>query len=117
MIGYCVGCLERIRWWQKKDLHGRPWHFRCFASWEKGYRTAQSFAQKENALHGYKGPWDLYGERAFMQYKTICKGTIRAVSDFAPMGTFAKNLRCVYCGGRIQDPGTPCSCFHPGKLP
>jgi hypothetical protein len=55
-------------WWQKKDVHGRPWHFRCFASWETGYRTAQRFAQEENALHGYKGPWDLYGDRMLNQY-------------------------------------------------
>jgi hypothetical protein len=68
MTEYCVGCSERIRWWQKKDVHDRPWHFRCFASWETGYRTAQRFAQEENALHGYKGPWDLYGERMMLQY-------------------------------------------------
>jgi len=88
MIRYCVGCNERIRWWQKKDLHGRPWHFRCFASWETGYRTAQKFAQEENALHGYKGPWDLYGDRMMLQYTRHMDPVIttRVGRDFKPPG-------------------------------
>ena len=63
----CVGCKRPIRWWHRKDIYDRPWHRDCFASWEEGYRTAQTFATKENQIAGYLGPWELYAWRSCNQ--------------------------------------------------
>jgi hypothetical protein len=65
----CVGCKEPIRWYDKKDHHRRPWHYRCMASWEQGYETAQTFAEEENHKHGIAAPWELYRDRCNNMYR------------------------------------------------